>query len=171
MNRNACVSQFLRLPPEIRLRIYKLVLGGQHIWIGYHTSTFGIPESLVSPQHWGGGFYHRNSVDGSGRGLDLRLLRVCRHVFTETALLPYALNKFSFQSEDVRKAFERVTRPGKKLAQKKAIGKYEIMNLLEYNLQMLGISDIYGMWQDLGVGEWAIRYQQIREKFAASTYI
>ena len=66
-------------------------------------------------------------MDRSAR-LDIRLLRVCRQIFAETALLPYALNHFTFEKETVRRAFERRVRPGKKLVQKKAIGDYDVMD-------------------------------------------
>ncbi|KAL9129902.1 MAG: hypothetical protein Q9175_007165, partial [Cornicularia normoerica] len=170
MTRNTSVSRFLRLPPEIRLRIYKLVLGGQQVWIGSippqtsyinllgdwelliddtpYSSPPRLPEShrkhfsQHDREHCGGGFFHRN-IDGSGRGgeLDLRLLRVCRQVFTETALLPYAFNKFTFQRDDVRRAFEKIARPGKKLVQKRAVGEYEIMEWDEFQSRLLGISE------------------------------
>ena len=168
MTRNANVSPFLRLPPEIRLRIYNFVFGGQDIRIGYRPSAIRIPdksEPLVTAQHWGSGFHH-HTVHGSGRGLDLRLLRVCRHVYTETALLPYALNKFSFPSEDVRKEFQRTARPGKKLVQTKAIGKYEITGIVdsgEYETGVQGTSEMERGWQELGVGGREIKYVQVRD--------
>ncbi len=58
---------------------------------------------------------------------DLRLLRVCRQIYTETALLPYSLNTFIFQYQAVRKRFEKSTRAGRKRAQKRAVGTYELM--------------------------------------------
>ena len=68
-------------------------------------------------------------------------------------------------------AFERFTRSREKLAQKKAIGEYEITEFLEYQSQMLAISQMYGRWQDLGFGGWRIRVQQVREALAASIHI
>ena len=144
MNRNVSSSPFLRLPPEIRLRIYKFVLGGQQLWIGH---TLSKPEreplihhgrTYVHPRylHRGGFFYH---FDGVGGKLDLRLLRVSRQVFMETALLPYFSNKFIFESEKVRLAFETVVRPGKKLVQKKAVGEYEIMKWEEFEVRVLEV--------------------------------
>ena len=138
MNRNGSVSGFLRLPPEIRLRIYKLVLGSQRLWIRYERGEYSKQYTLgdwsAEPIHCGEKFVHSTFDDPMGRGLDLRLLRVSRHIFSETALLPYALNKFTFDGDDVRRKFERLTRPGKKLVQKRAIGKYEIK---EWNAWML----------------------------------
>ena len=159
MIHNASVSPFLRLPPEIRLRIYGFVLGGQQLWIDCTPSrmsviTYGTFVRKVfiekrrdrsnlqpsrsdafdeEPAHSAGHFYHVN-VDESGesQGYDLRLLLACRQIFTETALLPYALNKFFFSTDEVRRAFEKTARPGKKLMQKKAIGKYEIMERAEF---------------------------------------
>ena len=126
MNRNASDSHFLRLPLEIRVRIYKLVLGGQDLWIGLHYPNSDSYREL----HYGGRFYHLNLTDyltdplpdRSVKGLDIRLLRVCRQIFTETALLPYALNHFVFDTQDVLNHFEKLVRPGKKRVQKEAIG-------------------------------------------------
>lgn len=180
MNRNGSVSGFLRLPPEIRLRIYKLVLGSQRLWIGHNPAQTSIQYGSLQhgkwqpsyPTHCGEEFYHLSTidrsgrgldlellrvyrqalstVDRSGRGLDLRLLRVCRQVFSETALLPYALNKFTFERDDVRRAFERTTRPGKKLMQKKAIGEYEIMEWREFQAWMLDETEemAEGIWSE-----------------------
>ena len=124
MLRNAAASPLLQLPPEIRLKIYKMVLGGNGLWIGLEESKVGWDD--LRQLHKGGGYIHVNMSDALGTGLDLRLLRVCRHVFCETALLPYALNQFTFQDESVARAFGRLTRPGKKVVQKKAIGEYEV---------------------------------------------
>ena len=89
-------------------------------------------------EHSAGHFYHVN-IDGIGesQGYDLRLLQVCRQIFTETALLPYALNKFYFSTDEVRRAFEKTARPGKKLVQKKAIGDYEIMERANFKSRAL----------------------------------
>ena len=165
--RNASVSPLLRLPPEIRLRIYGFVLGGQQLWIDCTPSRISFvtyrdrvrevfdeeprDRSYLQPsrfheynlesEHSAGRFYHVN-VDGSGesQGYDLRLLHVCRQIFTETALLPYALNKFSFSTDEVRRAFEKSARPGKKLVQKKAIGKYEIMGRADFEWRAVDMS-------------------------------
>lgn len=56
------------------------------------------------------------------------MLRTCRVMYMETALLPYWLNKFFFPDQRVRKLFEKSARAGKKRAQKAAVGKYEIMD-------------------------------------------
>ena len=167
MVRNASVSPFLRLPPEIRLRIYGFVLGGQQLWIDSTPSKLAFKTRIArarevfveeigdrsdlqpsrfntynrEPEHSAGHFYHVN-VDGSGntQGFDLRLLLVCRQIFTETSLLPYALNKFSFSTDEVRRAFEKTARPGKKLVQKKAIGDYEIMGRADFELRAVDTS-------------------------------
>ena len=127
MNRNASVSPFLRLPPEIRLRIYKFVLGGQRLWIDFHRAEFrySVGEPYAPPTHYGGCFYHFNGIDRSSR-LDIRVLRLCRQVFSETALLPYALNDFTFADGRVQMRFEKLVRRGKKELQKKAIGACSI---------------------------------------------
>jgi hypothetical protein len=72
--RNATSSPLLRLPPEIRNMIYTLI-------IDVNTVVF--------------------TKAGLGRGRHpiqdgLALLRVCRQIHAEAALLPYALNTFVF---------------------------------------------------------------------------
>ena len=144
MNRNYLASPFLRLPPELRLRIYKLVLGRQEVWIAQSDSkvewkTPEQQERLRGIQggqsgqyfHQSGRFYHCTlepyyTTYPYKNVLSLSLLRVCRHVYTETALLPYAFNTFTFNDDRTRWMFEKSTRPGKKRVQKKAIGRYKI---------------------------------------------
>ena len=45
-------------------------------------------------------------------------------LFTEAALLPYALNKFTFETQLARRQFDKSVRPGKKQAVNKE-GAYE----------------------------------------------
>lgn len=136
MTRNSDVPFFRRLPPEIRLRIYAFVLGRRSICIGYlyeqHSWNY-VGAASGKPRFWndkerfhnGGSLYHikAHCLDLSP---DLRLLRTCRQIYTETALLPYSLNTFTFLDDAVRKRFEKSARPGKRRAQKKAVGKYKI---------------------------------------------
>lgn len=133
MHRNASTSPLLRLPPEIRLRIYKFVLGGRQFWIGQTLSKYTRERTeflgSIGPKHRSGELFHYDAWLGE---LDLRPLRICRQVFMESALLPYALNTFVFQNDEVRRAFEKAVRPGKKRVQKKAVGKYEVMEWEEF---------------------------------------
>ena len=148
---------FLRLPPEIRRRIYALLLGGQNVWIGHEPGKRKLnligydgegnlmdktrPEKWIyykrERSHCGGSLYHSTGGDHDANAnakatLDLRLLRTCRSMYTEAALLPYWLNRFFFQDVAVRKRFEKSARAGKKRAQKLAVGKYEIMDRVEF---------------------------------------
>ena len=144
MDRNHSASHFLRLPPEIRVRIYSLVLGGQRLWISHTGSKLrrGKPgKSQLGPSseyfnRWGK-FGHftadaLSSINPFSSILHLGLLRVCRQIYTETALLPYALNTFTFKDDSVRKLFGQSARPGKKRVQKKAVGEYEIGSWSEF---------------------------------------
>lgn len=143
---NQKTSQFLTLPPEIRSRIYHYVFGAQQIWIGQDSDYTSrgkyierAPDNVyISAGHRAGQIYHFNNADASGRGIDLRVLRTCRQVFTEAALLPYKLNRFTFESEGVRRAFESIVRPGKKLAQRRAVGKSEVMSRRRFLREVLG---------------------------------
>ena len=142
MHLNASTSPLLSLPPELRLRIYDFAIGGRHIWIGKIPSK-SIPPYLptdrehndpeeAEAQHFGERLFHVSMSDRPTGGLHLGLLRLCRQVYTETALLPYSLNKFFFDDNAVRKAFEQSARPGKKRAQKRAVGEYEIVDWNEF---------------------------------------
>lgn len=149
MNRNYSTSTLLRLPPEIRLSIYGFVLGGQHLWIShsgikieYMTQESRTPARLgrqtqsESPGLWFhqyGRLHHKTAsqLDDSSdpswdHGIQLGLLRVCRQVYVESALLPYGLNTFMFENHGSRKVFEESARRGNKAAQKKAVGKFAI---------------------------------------------
>ena len=134
MNRNVSTSPLLRLPPEIRLRIYKHVFGGQRLWMDFRRPKYKYGDGT----HLGGRFTYLNmDMDTNGK-LDIGLLRVCRQIFTEAALLPYALNEFTFESQLARREFEKSIRPGKKQVVKKAIGAYSIlpMSTLEVILRI-----------------------------------
>ena len=140
-------SPFLRLPPEIRLRIYAHALGTHALWIGHPFDQHKWNWLPPSPRHETSTEFSnikerfhkagRFQIVKGGHGhidnaLDFRLLLTCRSVYTETALLPYRLNSFTFQDDAVRQRFERSPRKGKKLAQKKAVGVYEVMGLPEF---------------------------------------
>ena len=139
MNRNASTSLLLRLPPEIRLRIYKYVFGGQLLWMVFHNPQYKVRDEM----HLGGRFYHFNMIWGSNKKLDIRPLRVCRQIFTEAALLPYALNEFAFDSQLARREFEKSVRPGKKQVVKKAIGAYSILPLSTSDVKL---RKAWGKW-------------------------
>jgi len=70
--RNADKSGLLRLPPEIRQRIWTYAVHVQTVIVGYGT----YPEDAR--------YYPEQSI-----------LRVCRQVHAETCLLPYSGNTFS----------------------------------------------------------------------------
>ncbi|USP77114.1 uncharacterized protein yc1106_04388 [Curvularia clavata] len=72
-------SPLLRLPPEIRNIIWGLLLGGRVL-----RHMFGASESFGSLRN-----HH----------LEVPLLRVCRQVYAETALIPLKQNLFSFHRE------------------------------------------------------------------------
>ena len=126
---------FLRLPPEIRRRIYELIFGGQSLWFGYspekrkwnyveRDGTKPYFSTVKEKFHRGGSFEFLGS---SLTYVDLRVLRMCREVYMEAALLPYWLNDFFFEDDLVRRRFEKSARVGKRKAQKRAVGRYELM--------------------------------------------
>ena len=72
--RNATSSPLLRLPPEIRNMIYTLII--DVVTVVFTKARLGRGRHPIQ--------------DG------LALLRVCRQIHAEAALLPYALNTFVF---------------------------------------------------------------------------
>ncbi|KAM0803685.1 hypothetical protein BDR22DRAFT_839596 [Usnea florida] len=128
MKRNSTTSRLLSLPPEIQNRIYNLVLGGERLAISYepHQRKYKQIDYCRYRVHVGGGLYHHLSLNGYRRGarrtLHLGLVRVCRQIYGETALLPYALNEFAFENGWVRRKFWKEIKP----AQQRAVGKYKI---------------------------------------------
>ena len=111
-------------------------------------------------QHFGGKFYHFNNINRSERGLHLGLLRLCRQVCTETALIPYSHTKFIFESDAVRKAFEKSARPGKKRMQKQAVEKCEVLDWHTF---------YWREWRKTVTAEWKVRYAQSAELRAVCT--
>ncbi|KAK4160311.1 hypothetical protein QBC43DRAFT_114109 [Cladorrhinum sp. PSN259] len=113
-HRNQQQSPLLRLPPELRNRIYDLVLRVGQINVCYkkweHKKRFrkGVPYYETRE----GGFWCRilrreqNPWPGNAfrveppHGLTL-LSPVCRQLYHETALLPYTVNTWSFESRYV----------------------------------------------------------------------
>jgi hypothetical protein len=73
--RNAQESLLLRLPAEIRNRIWTHIVAIEKVYIG---GEFMNDPKCVAPQ--------------------LHLLRVCRQTYAEAALLPYSSNRFYFYS-------------------------------------------------------------------------
>jgi hypothetical protein len=87
--RNNQKSPLLRLPPEIRNRIWKYAVGGNTIksvdiglWRGDYRLKLPTSEQLPT----------------SEPGHVFALLRTCRQIYAETAVLPYTDNTFSFCS-------------------------------------------------------------------------
>ena len=136
-------SPFFRLPPEIRNRIYSLVLGVGHIHIRYRpwssraaghttmaTATATAPKetgfyALALPADadpWGRAFKKTmrkiptdetsktgasptGNMSTASAGYSTALLRVCRQIHAEAALLPFSLNAWSFESTRVMERY------------------------------------------------------------------
>ncbi|KAK0718553.1 hypothetical protein B0T26DRAFT_646352 [Lasiosphaeria miniovina] len=119
--RNQQVSPFFRLPPELRNRIYELVLSVGQINVCYKRWEHK-PRRPVE-----GGFWCRLldttqnpwTTPGTGTGTELHgmtlLSPVCRQLYHETALLPYSMNAWSFESPHVMDRYvvkeKRLPRP------------------------------------------------------------
>jgi hypothetical protein len=95
-------APLLRLPPEIRCRIWEYVLGGMTL----RSATFRLNDRR---------FTERMVPPFSERMANISPRRTCRQIYTETALLPYKSNIFNFGTyPDFRfdlgyvKSFQRV---------------------------------------------------------------
>jgi hypothetical protein len=92
LERNARDSPLLRLPAELRNRVYELVLyEGRYNFAGNKYVDFDTGwESLDGVKVY---------AEDHNR---LSLLRVCRQLYCDTALLPFSLNTFVFRSRSIR---------------------------------------------------------------------
>ncbi|KAF2030023.1 hypothetical protein EK21DRAFT_33876, partial [Setomelanomma holmii] len=68
-------SRLLRLPAEIRTRIWQFVLGGNVLRPNVYDSTKFVPQA-------------------TNQKLGLNLLRTCRQIYAESALMPHTQNTF-----------------------------------------------------------------------------
>lgn len=78
-------SPLFRLPAEIRNQIYAYILGGEtfNIYCWRRYKPYGFATRILRK-----------------RKFFLALLAVCRQLHSETRLLPFSLNAFSFTSQD-----------------------------------------------------------------------
>jgi hypothetical protein len=88
---NSVASPLLRLPAEIRVKIWSYVLGGTTFVLrtGYHSSHNGGYSPV--PQ-----FQATFNIPVSTTIITFDLLRVCHQIYAETALLYCSLNTFIF---------------------------------------------------------------------------
>ncbi|KAK0620607.1 hypothetical protein B0T14DRAFT_604171 [Immersiella caudata] len=186
LNRNT--SPLLRLPPELRNRIYELVLSVGQINVCYkkweHKSRASRSGQRSTEAVVEGGFYcrildkkqdpwktspshHHPNVapprSGSShvkyqQGMAL-LSSVCRQLYNETVLLPYALNVWSFESNHVMERLllkeKRLPRPHRRairmlytpsvltVAVEKAFGNLEVL-LLQGGVRMTRVEVVKG---------------------------
>ncbi|KAK5652223.1 hypothetical protein OQA88_10720 [Cercophora sp. LCS_1] len=128
---NKVASPFLRLPGEIRNRIYELVLDVGQIHVRYKRWEHRRKNGQLGYETIPGGFHclalkRRQNPWASGgvpisnkRGMTL-LSGICRQLYHETSALPFGLNYWSFENVGVMDRLffkeKRVTR-----AQRRAI--------------------------------------------------
>ena len=132
-------SPILRLPPEVRNRVYEFVLGGEllHIGVSWNTkdnraacrrTTVTICKADVDdceaaatirasvdvreiPSYAKRHRKCKNIVYGDRMQYSniTRLLQTCRQIHEEAALLPFQANTFDFESKESLMAFQRMT--------------------------------------------------------------
>ncbi|KAF1944057.1 hypothetical protein EJ02DRAFT_432624 [Clathrospora elynae] len=76
-------SPLLRLPPEIRNQVWELVLGGEVFRAVFTPSNLHTKYKLTSSP--------------AEPTKEMALLRTCRQIYAEAAMMPLILNKFSFE--------------------------------------------------------------------------
>lgn len=81
IHRNATESLLLRLPPELRNRIYSYAIGGHYI------ELMGSRDMRLHTEH--------EFSDADNQYHMLGLLRTCRQIYAETRLIPFTCNVFS----------------------------------------------------------------------------
>ena len=107
--RNQKSSPFLRLPPELRNKIYEYAIGGHVIKLF---------ESTKKPH-----YNMLSQADGHYTALanPAVLSKTCRQLHRETALLPYSLNTFHGRTRRIHKFLKGLT-----MAQREQIKSLEI---------------------------------------------
>ena len=121
-NRNARESQLLRLPAEVRQKIYEYAVGGHHVVIdrkeAIEASKRGCFYHLLYPNdRTRAGVYPDKMVNWEwpgkynmqGRVPPLPL--VCRQMHQETSLLMFELNLFSFSNGSIRSDWIKSLKP------------------------------------------------------------
>lgn len=95
MDRNARASPLLRLPAELRNRVYEYVLYKGTYWFNRERATTSKRPIEIVPR-----IANR-----------LSLLRVCRQTYAETALLPFSLNTFCVRARTVHDCLPILLKP------------------------------------------------------------
>ncbi len=98
------IFPFLQLPPELRLKIYELVIGGhrlliqQNLWsLTYKRRTLPLIRTSTGCQT----VVNHTTI--------FALLRVCRQIYHEARLLPLTANTFSFSNSKILERFLSTT--------------------------------------------------------------
>ncbi|KAK6213226.1 hypothetical protein QIS74_09228 [Colletotrichum tabaci] len=150
---NRARSPLLRLPPEIREQIYRLLLAARRIHVRHdpRTSTFHCVALRPAANPWDHGPRHMLS-----RGLTL-LVRVCRQLYHETELLPYRECAWSWQTPGLMERY-LLTERRMGLAQRRAVrevcvrGVRGFGNLSRRVRGVLGGLEVVWFWEGKGRG-------------------
>ena len=107
---NQSRSPFLRLPEEVRVRIFGYALGGKTITIGYETyrtvQNVSEPDKVVPTFRYCCAVYSQLNVNPFKKQLPYinvtrsytPLNNICRQLYNETATLPFTLNTLAFST-------------------------------------------------------------------------
>jgi hypothetical protein len=91
--RNAQESPLLRLPSELRNKIYEYALGGLKISLGGRSEDGGIWYTFSQPINAG------RFVSISKTRPTAPLMLTCRQIYTEAELLPFRLNQIELVNQ------------------------------------------------------------------------
>ena len=95
VRRNAVESPLLRLPPEIRNRIFRYAMGGSVILVQSHHPAFSSDTwRNTTASAWHGRATHLSADRQHNQGTAFHLPETCRQIYAETATLGYATNTF-----------------------------------------------------------------------------
>lgn len=109
---NQSNSPFLRLPREVRSRIYEYALGGKTIIIGYETyrtvESASEPDRIISVFRYCCAVHSKRNVNPFKKQLPYinvshgytPLNNICRQLYNETSVLPYTLNTLAFSTHN-----------------------------------------------------------------------
>ncbi|GJC90095.1 hypothetical protein ColLi_12933 [Colletotrichum liriopes] len=153
---NRARSPLLRLPPEIRNKIYRLLLAARRIHVHHDpkTSSFHCVALRPTANPW---TYKRHHV--LSRGLTL-LVRVCRQLYHETELLPYRECVWSWQTPGLMERY-LLTERRMGVAQRRAVREVCVRGIRGFgNLSrrvrgVLGGLEVVWFWEgrDRGKGD------------------
>ncbi|GKT90161.1 hypothetical protein Ct61P_08011 [Colletotrichum tofieldiae] len=151
MDLNRARSPLLRLPPEIRNKIYRLLLAARRIHVRHDpkTSSFHCVALRPTANPW---TYKRHHI--LSRGLTL-LVRVCRQLYHETELLPYRECVWSWQTPGLMERY-LLTERRMGVAQRRAVREVCVRGIRGFGNLSRRVRGCWAGWRSSGSGRGGI---------------